>query len=236
MLINNVFKPNILTNLFDLFFPESCINCGDYIQVKGQYLCIFCNSELALTDFSTFPQNGVETTFRGRLPIEAGTALLFFDKKSMTQKVLHELKYRGRPEIGIFIGRWLAAEMKLSKRFNTLDVVIPVPLHHRKQKRRGYNQVTLFAETIAKELNLMFLPDTLIKKTDNVTQTKRNRFERIWNENSDYDLRDAETLKGRHILLVDDVITSGATMEACSLCLLKVEGIRLSIASMAFTS
>lgn len=235
MLINKVLKPNILTDLIDLFFPESCMNCGTSVQMKGRFLCLDCLAVLPLTGFSFYRENPAEKTFIGRVPIQAATSLLFFDKKGMVQKILHQLKYQGKPEIGILFGRWIAADLKFNNRFQTLNTVIPVPMHPRKQRKRGYNQVYLFAQALAKELDLEFLPDNLVKVSYGKTQTKKNRIERLLDKSVDYKIKDHASLIGKHILLVDDIITSGATMEACSFTLLRVQGVQVSLASIAFT-
>lgn len=236
MLINNDLRPNILTDLMDLFFPQTCLNCGSLVQIDSSCLCLGCLSELPLTYFSNYSGNCAEKTFTGRLPIQSGTSLLFYDKKSMVQKILQQLKYGGKPEIGIFFGHWLAAEMKYSGRFETLTTVIPVPLHPRKQRRRGYNQVHLFARTIAAELGIDYLTDHLIKLTNDRTQTQKSRLERLLKGENDYKVKCEEALFGKHILLVDDVITSGGTMESCALPLLKLQGVKVSAASLAFTA
>lgn len=227
--------PNILRNIFDLFFPEECLNCGKTVQIQGKILCLFCLSELPLTDFSFRPKNQLEISFTGRVPIKAGTSLVYFERNGMVQKLIHRLKYAGRKEIGVFLGIWMACEMKQSTRFEGIDYVVPVPMHPKKKKKRGYNQVTGFASAIASELNAEFKPDILIKSNDSKTQTTKNRFERLKTLENDYLLDDSAHIIDKHILLVDDIITSGATIEACSDQLMRQSGVQLSLASMAFT-
>jgi len=227
--------PNILSNIFDLFFPETCLNCRRTVQIQGKLLCFYCLSELPLTDFSTQVKNQLETSFRGRVPLKAGTSLVYFERKGMVQRLIHELKYAGRPEIGLFFGNWMAAEMQQSNRFEEIDYVVPVPMHPKKQKERGYNQVTGFATAIANKLNAELKPDILRKINNRKTQTSKNRFERFRTLENDYLLHDCANISDKHILLVDDVITSGATIEACSSQLMKQSGVQLSLASMAFT-
>ncbi len=228
--------PNILSDLFDLFFPQVCVNCGRILQINGRFLCFYCLSEMPLTHFSFMPKNAVEITFKGRVPVRAATSLLYFEKKSLVQNLIHRLKYHQQPEIGVFLGQWLGEEMLISKRFDTIDFVIPVPLHPNKEKSRGYNQVMLFAESLSAQLKVELRPDLLIKIVDRKTQTQKRRSDRISDISEDYYIKDHDSIKNKHILLVDDIITTGATLEACSYQLLNVSGVQLSFASMAFTT
>ncbi len=228
--------PNILSDLFDLFFPQVCVNCGGILQINGRFLCFYCLSEMPLTHFSFMPKNAVEITFKGRVPVRAATSLLYFEKKSLVQNLIHRLKYHQQPEIGVFLGQWLGEEMLISKRFDTIDFVIPVPLHPNKEKSRGYNQVMLFAESLSAQLKVELRPDLLIKIVDRKTQTQKRRSDRISDISEDYYIKDHDSIKNKHILLVDDIITTGATLEACSYQLLNVSGVQLSFASMAFTT
>ena len=227
--------PNILRNIFDLFFPEECLNCGQTVQIQGKFLCLFCLSELPLTGFSTQSKNQLETSFLGRVPLKAGTSLVYFERKGMVQKLIHQLKYEGRSEIGMFLGDWMADDMKQSQRFEGIDYVVAVPMHPKKEKNRGYNQVTGFASAIARGINAEFKPDFLRKINNRKTQTSKNRFERLKTLENDYLVGECSNIDDKHILLVDDIITSGATIEACSNQLMKHKGVQLSLASMAFT-
>jgi len=227
---------NILTDLFTVFFPELCVNCKNMLESKGKYLCLSCVSELPLTHFSGLEMNQVEMTFRGRIPIEAGTSLLFFEKRSMVQKMIHQLKYKNKPEIGRFLGQWLAAEILLSKRFESADIVVPIPLHPEKKKIRGYNQVWPFAEAIANGLGIDISNDAVIREGNKTSQTLKNRTDRVLEEKSEFVLCKADQIRDKHVLLVDDIITTGATMQSCAEVLLAISGVRISLASMAFTT
>lgn len=235
VLINNQLLSNILTDVFDLFFPEECLNCGNVLEVKGKYLCLFCISEMPLTNFSIEPNNSLEVSFRGRIPIEKATALLYFEKKGMVQKLIHHLKFYNQIHIGSFLGDWLAKKMLLSNRFGHIDLVVPVPLHPKRQRKRGYNQVALFAQTLAWHLNATFVPDLLIKRKNSKTQVSKSRLDRIMDDKHNFVLNKNFQIQGKNILLVDDLITSGATIEACAAPLLDHPGVRISLASMAFT-
>lgn len=236
MLINNHLMPNILKDLFDLFFPPACINCSELLQIKDKHLCFACLSELPLTHFSCEAGNELETSFRGKIPVQAATSLFYFQKKGIVQKLIHELKYRHQPKIGSFLGKWLGEEMAVSKRFELIDIVIPVPLHRDKERKRGYNQVHSFAKSLAIALKADLQVNLLEKIKNGQTQTLKNREQRMIIGEQEYLLKDSILLENKHILLVDDTITTGATMKACADPLCDVTGLKLSLASMAFTA
>lgn len=235
MLINKFNIAKISTDLFDLFFPETCLNCGNLQEIRGKYLCFFCLSEVPLTNFSFQSENELENSFKGRIPLHAATSLMYFEKNGMVQKLIHELKYNNKPEIGTFLGKWLAEEMRSSKRFEMIDLVVPVPLHPDKQKKRGYNQVHAFAHSLAEGLNARLGLHLLRKIRNNQSQTSKNRQQRVVTKEDQYLVTDKILLKGKHILLVDDTITTGATMQACADSLSAVSDIKISLASMACT-
>lgn len=236
VLINNYLMSNILNDLFDLFFPQECLNCQNVLEIKDRYLCFSCLSEMPLTHFSFMEGNELETSFKGRIPIEAATSLLFFEKKGMVQKLMHELKYRDKPNIGAFLGKWLGREMLASKRFQLIDFVVPVPLHPVRERERGYNQVHLFAKFLAGALQAQLKENLLQKIRNSQTQALKTRQKRIISKEREFILTEAASIKNKHILLVDDTIASGATLQACADRLLSVPGVRLSLASMAFSA
>ncbi|MGB5321229.1 ComF family protein [Lutimonas sp.] len=228
--------PNILANLFDLFFPQECLNCRNLLEKKDTYLCFSCLSELPQTHFSFHHGNELEMSFKGRIPVKAATSLLFFEKKGMVQKMMHELKYHNKPKIGTFLGNWLGKEMVASKRFEMIDFVVPVPLHPDRERERGYNQVHFFAKSLAKALEAELKEDLLKKIRNSQTQTLKSRQNRFLSKEKEFILNEAGEIENKHILLVDDTITSGATMQACAHLLRSVSGVRLSLASMAFSA
>ncbi|MEZ4858523.1 MAG: phosphoribosyltransferase family protein [Flavobacteriaceae bacterium] len=174
----------------------------------------------------------MKNIFYGRFPLENATALVMFQKKGSTQEILHNLKYRGQKEIATFFGKWLGAELAQHPNYKEIDMVIPVPLHKRKLKKRGYNQVTGFGIEIAKSLDVPFREDLLVKVSQTETQVFKKRLSRFETDEV-FALKNAESIINKHILLVDDIVTTGATLEKCATQLLKNKDVKLSIATMA---
>jgi ComF family protein len=224
-----------LGNIFNLFFPELCSVCEKSLSGEERIICVPCRLDLPLTNYSNWKGNNVETSFHGRIPIENATSLLYFNKKGNVQKLIHQLKYKNKQEIGTFLGNWLGEEMERSKRFTEIDYIIPVPLHSSKMKKRGYNQVSTFGNSLSDKLNIPFLENVLKRISKSKTQTLKNRFERSKDVDQKFELTDLQILKNKHILLIDDIITTGATLEACSIQLLQSSKIKISIATMAYT-
>lgn len=223
-----------LKKLFHLFFPQQCICCERHLSHLPDAICTICKSELPTTCFSKTSKNELEKTFIGRIPIQAATALLYFSKGGKVQQLIHHLKYKNRQEIGIFTGEWLSKKMIESKRFSTIDMVIPVPLHAKKLKKRGYNQVTTFGKAIASRLHCDYNDTILIRVLEGNSQTKKNRIKRWEGVKNAFAVTIPEKIKGKHILLVDDVITTGATLESCYIALQKAEIATISVATIAF--
>ena len=156
-----------------------------------------------------------------------------FEKKGITQQLIHNLKYKGHEDVGLFLGKWLGAELKTVNEYKSINMVIPVPLHKKKLKKRGYNQVAKFAQEIAKQLEVEYVDDVLIKITNVSSQVTKNRFNRWVNNEELFTIQNKEKINNKHVLLVDDIITTGATMEACIAVLNKVDNVKISVASMA---
>ncbi|MEQ1747336.1 MAG: phosphoribosyltransferase family protein [Saprospiraceae bacterium] len=178
-------------------------------------------------------ENSFSERFWGRLPIETGTAMYFFNRKSPIQKALHRLKYQNQPDIGVRIGWLLGNQLRQSPLYRDLDGIVPVPLHPQKEHLRGYNQSEKLAEGIAETLNVPVLKGVLVRVSISESQTRKKRMARFENVDEVFAVRRPDRAKGKHLLLVDDVLTTGATLEACGKQLLNVPNVRLSMATIA---
>lgn len=226
----------MISALLEVFFPKVCLGCDGLLADYELYLCTSCRHELPVTNFHTTNDDTVKKIFYGRSRVEEATALLRFHKKGIVQHVLHNLKYKGHQDVGVFLGQWLGEELRNLPNYRCVDVVIPVPLHPKKLRKRGYNQVAKFAQEIAQALQASYMDEVLKKQTNTSSQVYKNRMERWTNPKERFILQNAYKIKGKHILLVDDIITTGATLEACMAILNSEENHKISIATMAITS
>ena len=225
----------MVINLLNLFFPRVCLGCSAYLGDNETYICTSCRHQLPLTNFHLDGNETLKNVFYGRVNLEQATALLHFSKKGIVQQLMHNLKYRGQQKVGVFLGKWLGEELKTIKSYQDIDVVIPVPLHKSKLRHRGYNQVAKFGKEIANALEIEFNTKVLQKTKTTKTQVFKNRFLRTSSSSATFSISEKQTLKGKHILLVDDIVTTGATIESCANALLQIEGIKISVATMAIT-
>jgi competence protein ComFC len=224
-----------IKDVFNLFYPEVCMCCKEHLTINEDVICLQCRHDLPLARFSHEQNNLVEKSFYGRIPLEQATALFYFLKKGKVQSLIHELKYNNQQQVGTFIGNWLSDEILDSNRFKMIDYIIPVPLHPKKLKKRGFNQVTTFGKSLSKNLKIPYLENLLVRKSSTKTQTKKVRFDRWKNVQELFFVENNLTLENKHILLIDDVITTGATLEACYVALNNSKNIKISIACMAYT-
>lgn len=222
-------------DLANLFYPRLCYCCNKELIKSEDVICTSCLHELPQTNFHHNNENPVKKVFYSRIRLQNATALLIFRKKGMVQELIHNLKYRGHKEIGVFLGEWLGAELAEIPAFREIDAVVPVPLHKKKLKARGFNQVEGFGRELAKSLSAEYVDNVLLKVTASNTQTLKKRLSRWGNIEESFIIKNSESLQNKHILLVDDLITTGATLEACALKLQEIERIEISIASMAIT-
>lgn len=223
--------------LINLLFPKLCIGCENQLVTNEAYLCVSCLHTVPYTNLHRINGTMIKELFYGSFCLEQATALFYFHKGGVVQKLIHQLKYKGQENISNFLGNWLGEDLVEYDSYKNIDVVIPVPLHYKKKKSRGYNQVTGFGKTIAKKINASFLEGVLVREKDSFTQTKKNRWTRWKSVGTIFMLNQTHNseLEGKHILLVDDIITTGSTIKACANELLKIPNIKLSVAVMAYT-
>jgi ComF family protein len=207
--------------------------CGKSLFKYENCICTFCLYHLPKTNFHLAEDNPVSRLFWGKAQVYSAASMYFFYKKGRVQKLMHQLKYKGKKEIGIFLGNIYGKELSAAPLFKTVEFIIPVPMHPKKEKIRGYNQSEIIAIGLSQAMNAVTDTKTLIKSTKTETQTKKSRFSRWENVKEVFEIRNYDHLENKHVLLVDDVITTGSTLESCILNLSKVSGIKISVASIA---
>lgn len=223
-----------ITDFIHLFFPHVCAGCGsDVINIDHQ-LCLHCISELPFTNFFEHPGNPVERKFYGRLEVSHAASGYFFTKDSLIESLIYELKYKGNKSIGWYMGERLGHLLENS-RFNNVDIIIPLPLNARRLRKRGYNQSATLCEGITSVWKRPIVTNAVIRKVNTETQTHRGRITRWENMDGVFAVAEPAAIENKHILLVDDVVTTGASLEACGAEILKVPGTTLSIATLAYT-
>lgn len=223
----------ILNEINNILLPRVCFGCNAQLSRGENILCTVCRHEVPLTDYNYSDENPVDRMFYGRIPIKKAVSFLFFTKKGVVKELLHFLKYKNQERVGDFLGEWCGASIADERDLKSVDIVVPVPLHFKKQKKRGYNQVTLFAKSIANAIKAEYRDDILIKVNNTKTQTKKNRLLRWENAQEVFEVNAPTNKDFHHILLVDDVITTGATIEACAKKLHSLGNISISVLSMA---
>lgn len=221
--------------LINLFFPNICVGCKNVLVEQEKVICIHCLHELPLTNLHVNDSKVISKIFYGTVVLQHATALFYYPKKGVVRQLIHHLKYKNQKHISGYLGKWLGIELKDSGNYNDIDVVIPVPLHKKRMRQRGYNQVEGFAKELALSLNAEYNDSTLFRNKNTSTQTVKNRLTRWNNVQTIFEITDVNTLKGKHILLVDDVITTGATIKSCVTELNKINNVKLSLAVMAYT-
>lgn len=222
-----------MINLLNLFFPKVCMACTGHLGDHELHICTNCRHQLPVTNFHLKNDEAVKKVFFGRVKLAHATALLHYSKHGMVQQLIHNLKYRGHETVGLCLGEWLGAELSQLSSYKSVDMVIPVPLHKIKKRKRGYNQVSKFGMAIAEALEADYREDILVKVHHTKTQVFKNRLMRWSDAHAVFNLNTPEDLSNKHILLVDDLITTGATIERCAEALNQAKNIKLSIATMA---
>lgn len=199
-------------------------------------LCLDCLSSLPQTRFHFYPNNPIEKIFWGRIPVTHATAQYYYTRNSLIQHLMHQFKYKGHKELGFYLGRLMGTALSNSNRFSYVDLLIPLPLFSGKERKRGFNQAAILCEGMAAEMHKQVGNEIIRRASSNESQTKKGRVERWQNMEGRFELADPSRIENKHVLLVDDVITTGATLEACGKELLKANGARVSIASLSFSS
>lgn len=228
----------ILSNFKDilrLFYPKTCICCERHLSYNNHLLCVPCLHDLPYAYYTDQKNNPIDQIFFGKSSIKSATSLFLYKSKSVSQTLIHHLKYKNNESVGVLLGNLLALEISNSKQFQNLDYIIPVPLHPKKLKQRGYNQLTKLGDTLSENLKIPFIENLLTKTSSSDTQTKKNKFDRWKNAQESFELTDDNRLENKTILLIDDVITTGATIGACIKELSKTKNISISVATIAHT-
>ena len=222
-------------SLVNLFFPKVCAGCESFLLQNENVICTSCRHEIPLTNHHKNTNNEALNKFYGKVPVENALAFLYFHKKGIVQEMIHKLKYKGHQEIGNVVGEWCAEELKENSWLKTIDILVPVPLHSKKLRKRGYNQVSSFGKALSKVWNIPFDETILIRNVYSKTQTKKNLLGRTEVIQNIFDVNSLDKHHNLHFLLIDDVITTGSTLEACSRALLKIPNAKVSILCMAMT-
>ncbi|MBS1758804.1 MAG: ComF family protein [Bacteroidetes bacterium] len=222
--------------VLQLIFPHVCVGCGSDILSQENILCMRCIASLPETNYELHAANPVEKIFWGRLPLANATAQYYFTKESLVQHLMHQFKYKENRELGLQLGIMMGEQLKQSKRFDDVTALVPLPLFPMKEKKRGYNQATVLCQGIASVLKLPVLDKAVTRPQHTETQTKKGRIERWKNVEGKFLVKNREHLLGHHVLLIDDVITTGATLESCGNELLQIENLKLSVATLCVAS
>lgn len=222
-----------LADLAALFVPRRCGACDTGLMRFERGLCLACLDELPRTRFHHDPENPVEQLFRGKVDIESASAFLHFNRSGTVQRMLHRLKYKHDREMGLVLGRLMAQDLSAEPRFAGVELAVPVPLHPRKERVRGYNQSRVIIEGMREVWPLEAPPDALVRTASTSSQTRKGRLERWRNVKEAFVVRDEGPVRGRYVLLVDDVVTTGSTLEGCATALLAVPGTRVSVLTLA---
>jgi len=222
-----------INDFFGLIYPNLCLACGNGLKKSEATICTACQYFLPKTDFHFTRGNPIEKIFWGRIKIESATSFYFFNKGSRVQRMIHQLKYHGKQQIGEKVGELFAQDVMIHDDFKNIELIIPVPLHAKKQKKRGYNQADCFAKGIANGSGIQYDSKIITRTVFTDSQTKKSRIDRWINVEEKFSLTNLERVNGKHVLLVDDVVTTGATLEACAQILTANSNASISIATMA---
>ena len=224
---------SLLLDLGQVFMPKLCMGCQRSLPRSMQQLCLECLEKLPITHYEQYPENPLHRLINHRVFVEEAMVLYFFEKEGLMQKLIHLLKYKGHYRLGVFFGKILAERLTVYKR-TYYTLVVPIPLYKKKKRIRGYNQVEGFAKALSQSLAISYNDTLLIRHKSTKTLVRMTQTQRWTQVRDAFQIRNPEALLGQHVLLVDDVVTTGATLSAAVACLSKLEGIRVSVAAIAF--
>ena len=223
----------MIKDVLSVLFPDACVGCNVLLSRGEKRLCTFCRHQLPFTDFHNIHENPIKRSFYGRIPIRNATALFFYTKKGIVQQLVYSLKYRGNKPLGTLFGGWLGEKLAQVSAYQNIDLVTPVPLHPFRKMKRGYNQVDNFGKMLAKHLDCSFSKKYLDRKKFTHKLAFKGLDDRFSSLENAFRLKNKTAIKGKHILLVDDIITTGATIEGCTNQLIKALDVKVSIAAIA---
>jgi ComF family protein len=225
-----------LEDFFNLLYPKLCLACGKNLPPTHDLICLSCEYQLPKTKQHEQKENAFTEIFWGRVRLETGAALYYFSKAGRVQRLIHQLKYDHKPAIGQALGRMYGRLLREQEHYQQLDAIVPVPLHPRKQHQRGYNQAAAIGSGLAESLQLPHYPNALERPVYAESQTRKSRQERLQNAQTAFRVKQPELLRGKHLLLVDDVLTTGATLEACASQILELPATKISLLTLAMAS
>ena len=227
---------NLFKDTVHLFYPHVCTGCGTDLLPVDNLLCLECITHLPHTRYAQYANNPIEKIFWGRLPVTAAHSEFYFAKESLIQHLIHQLKYKSNQQIGMYLGELTGTSLMNSNRFQHLDYIVPLPLYPDKERKRGYNQAAVICEGMSAVMNVPVLLNNVVRRHSTETQTKKHRAERWENVSGSFMINEPAKLEGKNILLVDDVITTGATLEACGSVIASIKGTKLSIATLSMAT
>jgi ComF family protein len=222
--------------LLHLFYPRLCEGCSKPLLGEEHTLCIGCSVHLPKTEYHHIADNDTAVRFAGRVPFIHATSFAYFTDDGLLQHLLHGLKYKNKKESGIYLGKQFAYDLQQTDWISAVSAIVPVPLHPKKEAIRGYNQCSLIAEGMSEVLHIPVAGKTLLRTRHTESQTQKTRAERVRNMQDAFEIKNGNTLSGKHILLIDDVLTTGATLEACAISLLAIPVIKISIATIGIAT
>lgn len=225
----------LIKDFFSLIFPDNCYGCQGVLLQGEHKICTTCRGNLSFTNYHKLnpTDNPVTQKFFGKIPILYGLSFLQFAKDGKVQRLLHHIKYKNEPELAEMLGNWYGSELFENSFTEKFDLILPVPLHPKKLKIRGYNQSDYFGKGLSNQLQVPFHDNILLRNTHSSSQTKKSRYERWQNVNTIFDISERFDIKDKSVLIVDDVITTGATLEACAIALFEKDVKSISVGTIA---